>query len=309
MPRFSSFTPFGHFAFSGKPSHGESIYNTLKENFGNAFNVEEGSLQQARLYAQAMCLATAQYQLDRAINNNNPLKAVEMLAALERDYQIVPSPKATLRERQLFLAAVMKISRGNRREAIEDALRTLLGADFIEYRTTQPADIVALPASPGSVGVFAPDGSPKKVFSIDSVVLETGVPITVPFTALGGTEAPMVGEKFCVDPDPRRNIEQITIAAVGNGSITATFGKAHEAGTIASRPHPLWISNQRHNTIVVSPEAATNSEKLRKINELLGRALRGVSTWAIVIAGGFFTPDTITSDGVRLDLPDSVPVQ
>jgi hypothetical protein len=308
MPLFSAFTPFGHFAFSSKPSHGESIYKTLRNNFGDVFGTDfDSNLEQARLYAQAMCLASSQYQLDRAANNRKPLTATELLGALERDYQVVPPPKATLHERRVYLAALQRISRGNRREAMEDALRTLLGSDFIEYRTTRRADIVATPGSVGVPGVFLGPGAKKKVFSIDVAISTVGFafPLTVPITSLGGTDAPTVGEIYCVDPDPRRSIDQISIEGVGPGTITTRFTQPHEPGCLAVRPHPYWSSNQRVDTVVVTMAAATNTETRRKIDELMARAVRGVSTWQIIQGT---TPGFFTSDDPVLGLPDINPV-
>jgi hypothetical protein len=305
MPLFSGFTPFGHLAFSGKPSHGESIYRTLKDNFGDVFDTGDQGLQQARLYAQSMVLASAQYQLDRAKNNKFPGTATELLGVLEHDYQVVPSSKATLNDRRAYLSAVQKITRGNRREAIEDALRTLLGSDFIAYRTTLPADIATLPASPGTVGVFAGRGTQKKVFQIDGTIAIIGTPVFVPITMLSNSGPPLTGEKYCIDPDPRRNIEQVTIGIVLPDPlfVEITFTKSHESGTLGTRPHPYWISNQRYDRIVVSLAAAKDPETRRKINELMGRALRGVSQWAIMHDLGYFTCD----DPV-LGLPDCTPV-
>lgn len=297
MPLFSAFTPFGHLAFSGKPSHGESIYGTLKDNFGNVFDTSETGLQQARLYAQAMVMASAQYQVDRAKNNKNPATATELLAVLEHDYQVVPSSKATLPERRAFLSAVQKITRGNRREAIEDALRTLLGADFIAYQTTLPADIVATPSNPATGGgVFAGRGTQKKVFRLDAAVATVGTPVTVPITMLSHTGPPLTGETYCIDPDPRLNIEQVTIGIVlfEPLKVQITFAKAHDPGTLGTRPHPLWFSSQRYDTVMVSVAAASDPETRRKINELMGRALRGVSQWCIVHNAGTFILDSPT---------------
>jgi hypothetical protein len=305
MPLFSAFTPFGHLAFSGKPSHGESIYNTLKDNFGNVFDTSETGLQQARLYAQAMVLASAQYQADRAKNNKNPATATELLGVLEHDYQVIPGSRATLPQRRAYLSAVQKITRGNRREAIEDALRTLLGPDFIAYETTLPADIVSTPSNPATGGgVFAGRGTQKKVFQIDATIATIGVPVFVPITMLAG-DPPLTGETYTVDPDPRRNIEQVTIGIVQPDPlfVEITFTKAHDSGTLGTRPHPYWISNQRYDRVVVSVAAATDPETRRKINELMGRALRGVSQWGIIVGTGFFT-----SDDPVLGLPDCVPV-
>lgn len=307
MPLTSAFTPPGHFAFSSKPAHGQSIYETLRANFGDVFLTDfDGSLQQARLYAQAMCLASSQYQLDRALNNRTPAKATELLGVLEHDYQVIPNSRSTLEQRRAYLTAFQRVSRGNRREAMENALRTLLGADFIEYRTTQRADIVTTPASPGTVGVFAAAGAKKKVFRLNTLVSVTGVEVECPITPMGGTEFPLAGETYCVDPDPRRNIEQILITDAAGppfNTITTTFAKAHDSGTLAARPHPFWISNQRVDTVVVTLAAATDPETRRKINEIMARLTRGVSQWQIMIGSGFFT-----SDDATLGLPDCVPV-
>lgn len=303
MPLFSQFTPFGHLAFSSRPAHGQTIYETLRDNFGDTFNVSYSGLQQARLYAQAMCLASAQYQIDRAANNGSPATATELLGVLERDHKIIPSQGATLQERRDYLSAYKRITRGNRREAIEDALRTLLGSDFIEYRTTARSEIVATPTDPALTSVFSARGAKKKVFSVNLPIATIGRPFSVPFTPVAGTDPPLAGESFSFDPDPRRNIERVTITAVADGQITAIFTKSHEPGTLAVSPHPYWISNQRLDTIVVSDAAAIDAEKRRKISELMARALRGVSQWQIVIASGFFT-----SDDPKLGLPNSVPV-
>jgi len=303
MPLTSAFTPPGHFSFSSRPSHGESIYRALRDNFGSTFSVEGDSLQQARLYAQAMCLASAEYQLERAANNKTPSKATELLGVLEHDYQVVPTPKATLSERRAYLVAVQKVTRGNRREAIEDALRSLLGDDFIEYRTTAREDIVVSPDMHGSHAVFARSGAKKKVIRLDAPVQVRFASSTIPYTALGGTDAPLKGEEFCVDPDPHRATERITIADVTPTTLTAVFGQAHDAGTLAVRPHPLWISNQRVSTIVVSDARSRDPETRRKIHELMSRALRGVSRWQIITnLGGFETDDPV------LGLTDSVPL-
>lgn len=305
MPLFSAFTPFGHLAFSGRKSHGESIYAALKDNFGDTFDLDSaGSHQGARLYALAMCLADAQYQLDRAGNNRNPETATELLALLEHDYQVSPPPTATLPQRRAVLAALRKISQGNSRGAIEAALTILLGSDFIEYRTTALADVVTWPSSPGTVGVFARPDAQKKAFKLTEAISITGIPLTVHYTAIGGSEAPVPSETYCVDPDSRNpSIEQITISTATATTITATFEKSHEPGACMVRPLPLWVSNQRTDVAVVSLAAATDPETRRKVNELLGKALRSVSQWYVVHNLGVFT-----SDDPVLGLPDCVPV-
>lgn len=305
MPYPSSFTPYGMLTYSSRQSHARVIYDVLVEGLGDTFDTDSdaGFLEAARLYATAMALGSAQYQLDRAGNNRNPLKATELLGLLENDYQITPGPDATLNDRRRELAARAKVAKGNRRGAMEYALRTLLGDAFVEYRTTPLANVVAQPDAPGDFGVFVPKGTQKKTFTINEVIVTTGAPVTVGITVLGGNQ-PVAGEDFCVDPDPKRNIERVVLRAVTGSTITAIFTKAHEAGTVATRPHPYWLSNKRHHSVLVPLAQALDPETRRKVNELMARAVRGVSVWSIIRDGdGCFTP------GVSgLDLPDCVPV-
>lgn len=288
--KFSAFARFnGGFGFSSRPPHGRSVYESLRDNFGETYEKSFDGRQQARLYAQAMCIGAAQYQLDRAVNNRKPLAATELLPSLERDYQISPAYNATLHQRRQVVAARALTTRGARREAVEDALRTLLGTDFVSYDTTATSDAVTWPTQPGVVGTFAPQGAQKKVFRIDAHVLSVEVPTTVPFTSLGNTTPPVVGETYTVDPDSRNpNIEQITISAVNGSSLTATFSRPHALGAIAARPHPLWISSKRYSRIYVTPTAAVSVESRRKVNEQMRRQLRGVSQWCIVSTAGTF---------------------
>lgn len=288
--RFSAFAPLSSgFGFSSKPPYSEAIYEALKSNFGETYETSFDGLQQARLYAQAMCVGAAQYQIDRAINNRKAETATELLPSIERDYQIVPSYSSSLDERRKIAAARALVTRGSRQEAVEDALRTLLGAAFIAYEPTATAALETFPAIPGDVGVFARSGTQKKVFSLGANVSRTEIPLTVPFTVIGGTDAPIAGETYCVDPDTRHpSIEKITISSVAGSSLVATFTKPHTVGALAVRPHPVWISSKRYSRVVVTFAAATDPETRRKINEQMKRQLRGVSQWCIVSNEGTF---------------------
>ena len=52
--------------------------------------------------------------------------------------------------------------------------------------------------------------------------------------------------------------------------------------TFTNMPFPLWGSTKRFNLVVVDAIAAADPETRRKINELLARMVRTVSTWNIV---------------------------
>jgi len=283
MPRTSCFTPYGMLAYSSKPSHAKAIYDTLVEGVGDSLDTTPGCLEEARLYATAMVLASAQYQLDRAGNQRHPLKATELLGLLEKDYQIVPAADATLNDRRRELAARAKISKGNRRGAMEYALRTLLGDDFIEYRTVEVPYVVASPSDPSAIGAYPPPGTEKKTFRITQPVLSRGVPLTLSFQTIGSSQPPVAGEIYSFDPDTRNpNIEAVTLLDVTGPNLTAVFRNPHEAGAVATNSNPAWISNKRHVTIVVTLKAAVDPETRRKINEYIARAARSVTTWEVI---------------------------
>lgn len=280
---FSAFSRFnGGFRFSSRAPHGRRIYEALKSGQGDTYEESFDGRQSARLYAAAMSLAAAQYQTDRALNNASPLTATELLGKIENDYQIVPNYNQTLQERRVIADARLKVTRGARRESVEDALRTLLGSDFVAYETTGPGDRMVWPAAPGDVGAFKRAGSPKKAFRLTEYVGRFGVPLEVSVEKVEGLDLPMPGETLTVEPDTRHpHIEKITITAATDTTITATFGKPHAKGALALTPHPAWISSQRYSRVVVSFAAATNPETRRKVNEVMSRMLRGVSRWFI----------------------------
>lgn len=287
-----SFGTFGHFAFSSKPTHGMSIYESLSESMGDSYNSDFSSLESARLYASAMCLASAQYQLDRALNNRDTSKATELLTQLERDYQVTPGQFDTLQQRRNLLSAMAKVSKGNSQGVISAALTTLLGDNFVSYYHLSGG---LNPTSPGDVGVFDRTGEPCKQFYITDSIYHVGVPITVSFTMNGISEPPIAGETYCVDPDPRSMIEKVTVISVAGNKLTAIFLRSHDPGAVATRPYPLWSSHGRYNVIVVKLAVAQDQEVRRKINELMGRTLKGVSQWAIVSDQGSFILDSATN--------------
>lgn len=287
-----SFGLWGHYAFSSKPTHGRSIFESMSDGMGDSYNNDFNSLQSARLYADSICLASAQYQLDRAFNNRNTSKATELLGKLEEDFQVTPGPYDTLIQRRAFLSSLFMVSKGNSQSVMEAALQTLLGNDFVSYSNLS---YTPFPIDPGTVGIFTRPDEPVKQFFITTGISEVGHPITVPYTISKGMTNPVAGEIYTIDPNPLSNIEQVTISSVSAGNIIATFFRAHEPGTIATRPYPFWISYNRYSTVVVKFAIANDNEKRRKINELMNRAVKGISQWCVVSDQGTFVLDSSTS--------------
>ncbi len=183
------------------------------------------------------------------------------------------------------------MSRGNSQQVIEYALSLVLDTDFVAYR-----HLIAdpWPYNPQGTSVFAVAGEITKQFILPACVSETGYAIDVQFEKLGDSAAPLAGEHYTVDPDPLRTIEVVKIESVSGNSARILFQRAHEAGTIATRSYPLWSSHRRYSLVVVSLSAAQDAEKRRKVNDLMARASKGVSQWAIVSDQGSFILDSAT---------------
>jgi len=286
-----SFGSFGHFSFSSKPTHGRAIYESISENMGDSYDQGFESLNSARLYADAMCMASAQYQLDRALNNRNPALATELLTQLEKDFQVTPGYRDSLKQRRDYLSALAKVSRGNSQAVIENALRLVLGTDFVSYThlTTPP-----WPVDPTATSVFAVAGETTKQFMIQPCVVDTGSLISVNFVPVGASEPPRKGEHYTVDPDPLSTVEVIKIDSSTATSISAVFSRSHDPGTIATRSYPFWSSHRRYSVITTTLAASQDPEKRRKVNNLMTRAARGVSQWCIVSNSGSFVLDSTT---------------
>ncbi len=308
MPVLSAFTPCGQLVLSSKPSHSALVYKMLIGSLGGNYKVQKGSREDAWCYATAMRLGYARYLLEHAGYQLQPLKVTEMMGHREWEYGIVPGQDDSLYTRRQVLAAREKLPRGARREAVVDALTTLLGADFLGYRTTAPAEIVNWPLNLGDqpMNLQRPTVPRKLIRITQAISTGLGAPQEVTYSGVDlGEGAPLIGDKFVVEPEIPARAEVVTIEFVGE-NITATFNNPHDANCLATtQPYPMWTGTQRANLIFVSMSASVDPEKRRKINELLERILRGVSTWAIVgadpgpppVAGPFilnFSPLTAT---------------
>jgi hypothetical protein len=84
------------------------------------------------------------------------------------------------------------------------------------------------------------------------------------------------------------------IAAGASTVFQAKFLNPHDVGaSVLAGNFPYWWSTQRLNVVVVTAAAAVDPTTRAKVDAFLGKALRGVSQWAIV-AG---TPTPGTSGG------------
>lgn len=294
--QLSAFTPLGFLQLKAGPSEAEKIYNALIGSLGGNYDVSKGSRMDGWCYALAMQLAEARLTLQHAGLQIYPPCVTEMMADREAEYGIVPGPNDTIETRRMVLAARELLPRGARREAVIDALQTLLGAAFVWYRTTKPAEIDIWPANLGDQPQNLQLATvPRKRLSITQPIsIHLGVPQSVSY-ALADTAEPavLVGDSIVVEPEILNLTETVRVTAVTPTHFTATFNQVHNSGCSANTAgFPMWVSNQRDDLIIVSAAAGIDPETRRKINDLLERILRAVSTWAIlqVTSPGFAGP-------------------
>jgi hypothetical protein len=291
MPHLSAFTPLGVLRMQGGPSEAEKIYRSLVASLGTGnYAVAIGMREDAWCYAWARCLAVARLTLIHAGRQIDPTCVFEYLGDREAEWQIVPGPNDSLLQRRAMFAARLLLPRGARREAVVDALQTLLGTAFVWYRPTKPSEIVSWPAagagsSPMNLQLPAVE---RKRLTITPPITALGSPIAVAYVLDDASQPQLlVGDHLVVNPEMPGRTETVSVTAVnvGLGTFTATFLSPHDGGcTATTMPWPAWTSSQRFDLMILSPAAAIDPETRRKINDVLGRVLRGVSTWGIVQA-------------------------
>jgi hypothetical protein len=293
MPLFSAFAPLGMLAFSSKPTHAESLYRAMAAALKGGISQEPGTPDEAETYADAMCLAAAQYTLERAGNSADPLLASpELLPLLEKDYGVRKGPYDSLTLRRQRLAALQRLPDGAAYLAIWNALSALLGADFLAYRVLTPSETTVYPATPTSsteLNCVRADVPAVYARLIDPVTL-TGSPTWVTYGPIDPNAFPvrlLKGDVVMVSPENTAQAERVTIAEVrevdGVRQFLATFTKAHDLNAaVTTVDWPYWWSTQRYAFVIVTATAALDPEKRRQIDEVMAKMARGVSQWAIV---------------------------
>lgn len=286
MPKFSAFTPFNMLKFSSATSRGERIYRSMYAAKSGAFDLTIGEYQEAKVYAQSMGIARGRYALERAFNNQNPLKAIELLPALEKNWAVIPSETDTLLDRQLAVAARMMLVRGATREAITAGLQAILKTHFVALRMFNVNEAtVEEPA--GKFGPsFARDDLPFKVIRLTGPVALLGSPTVVPYTNADPSAGPILvqsNDVFMVQPENTGLAEVVTIISATATDLTATFYRSHDPDSFATTQNWVnWTSTQRVCMVVVDNVAALDAETVRRVDDFMSRASRGVSSWDIV---------------------------
>lgn len=316
MTTFSAFTRFSNGArFSKKPPHGKRIFDDLVRNLGGDRNytLELDSLAGARVFSSAMLFARALYSAQRAGSQFRPLKAVELLPTLEREYGIVPERDETIHERQRTLSAYAKIPRGARYDNVVAVMQELLGDDFVGYITTEAADAVVSHADPTDVGVYSKPGTLRSVFVTQAPVSFLGVPVTITYVYSSGSRTRLLaGDRVIVDAGDNGRVEAVTVTNSSVSTFTATFTQPHSAGIlVATGRHPHLLTSKRHNLFVLSAAAVRSGRLRNKANRAIRRLLRAVSTWSLSEVGatpGFTGPFTVGGGQIGITTIGLVPI-
>lgn len=243
-----------------------------------------------------MGMARAQLCQEKGWNQILPTRVTDLLDQREAEYGLVPGPNDSTDDRRAALAARKLLPLGAARNNIENALRSLLGADFVAYRPTKTTEAVNTPTNSIDQPInFQPASTPAKLVTIasdisihlpfDQAVSYSRVAIPL-HPSLSATQPYIaVGDKLVVDPGLSATEEVVTVSASTATTFTATFLKPHQAGALCTtQPWPRWSSTKRFSLIIVSAAAAVDTRRRQAVNDLMSRIARGVSSWAIVAA-------------------------
>jgi hypothetical protein len=318
----SIWSPLGLFKLNGKEPIAKQIYRQIVGSINGQFSTEPGTFFDDAAYSIAISGAFASELVERTFGQMLPSKVYELLPSREKEYGIIPGPSDSITERRAVLAARMLVPMGCDRANVENALKALLGDDFVGWRVTLPGERLNYPTNLGDQPQnLALPSVPRVLVNLTyPISINLGTSQAASFTQvlpeLNGARisALTVGDKLVVEPEILGRTETVTIEALGSNAqeeftLTATFNNPHEPGCIATTmPFPLWIGNQRESLFVLKPSAATNTEKRRKVHELLERMLRATSTWGIAMETEPHMVGPLTLDDTLLGLLDANPL-
>jgi len=295
MPHCSAFTPCGLLRLEDAEPLAESIYRSSVASYSGQLSTEEGSRLDAHLYAQSIAIAAARTTLLQAGAEVLPSGALAMLAEREREYGVVPAAGDTVSDRRGVLAARKLLPIEPTQTNVELALRSALGDAFVAYRTTDVDDAVMWPAAADDPALlFAAASTPRKLVKLTTAVMPGSHVVTYADVPVPMSPQPapptdvLVGDVLLVDPGNSARSERVTVTAAGVGAFEATFANAHDDGSLATTASfPQWQSTKRHSLVVLTAAGAADPETRRKANDVMARAARGVSTWAVTSGGPF----------------------
>lgn len=282
---FSAFTAWGNLAFSSAPPRAQSVYESIVSMNGGNFDDTFSGPMCAEWYALAMAIGAARDTLERAENQADPKTVHEMLPVQEGMYGLAPGPLDTANDRRAALEARYKVALRPSQPNVTQALRLLLGSDFVAWVPNPVAEPspTAIPAA-----LCKPTTARFKKITLLEPVLRVGVPLRIAYSfdvKTGGDAAELQDrETLVVDPGLLGIQESITVlGAPANGHLVAQFANGHAAGALGfTGSFPNWSSFKKNSLVVVKNGRAHDPIIRAKVNDLLARMLSGTSTWDVV---------------------------
>ena len=301
----SEFTPLELFELSDEEPLAERIYNTMVAAHGGQFDMTVGeSRQEAWCFATALSKARMLKTIERAGAQSFVGEVDDLIARRESEYGIVPAFDATFLERRAALLKRRRRPPTWTKARITAALQEILGDDFIAYRPTPVAEVVRWPAALGDQpqNLQRPTVERKVARLTQPISLNLGVLQSVTYELVDASTDLITGDTIVVEPDVLGISETVTDIRVGSGPakvLQGVFNNPHTVGCLCSTAaYPKWISTKRHSLVVVTPGAAVDPEKRRRVDEEMRRMVRASSTWDIVQSF-----DGLTTGELLLDEP------
>lgn len=279
---FSAFSPWGMLEFSSSPPRAQSIYESLVAmHGGNIDDTFSGPLC-AEWYAHAMAAGAARDTLERAENQADPLTVHELLPVQEGMYGLSVGPVDSANTRRAALAARYMVALEPSQQNVSQALRLLLGVDFVAW---VPNPVASPSPTLIPAAMCKAVGSRVKTVTLLSGITNNTTPQTVRYSATSGDAVDLQGQEvIIVDPGLSGIQEAVTVLSTPRGGLlTAQFSFAHAAGALAiTQSFPNWSSFKKNSVVVVKNGRANDPVLRAKVNDLLSRMLSGTSTWDIV---------------------------
>lgn len=296
----SLFTPNGLLLFKGGRPLAEAIHATAVRLFtdgrAGGLSRELGSFVDCFSFALARVVARAQLRQERLAGEMLAEKAYELLSQLEEEHGLRPAFGDTIAVRRDALLVRLRAREGSRRPSLEQALRDLLGDDYVGIHIADPdTEVVNWPTSLGDdPQMFGAPDMPRKLVTITNPISDLGsqlatyVPVD-PAPTDDTEQTLLVGDQIVVGVENLGTAEPVTVTAVslsgegdGDRVFVASFTKAHEPNCLAvAMPFPAWGSSQRHIWVVLTEAAALDADTRRKTHETMARMVTGVTTWSI----------------------------
>jgi hypothetical protein len=278
---FSAFSAWGMLEFSSAPPRAQSIYNSIASMNGGNFDDTFSGPMCAEWYAMAMAAGAVRDTLERAENQGDPQTVHELLPVQEHMYELAPGPTDSVNTRRASLAARYLVALEPNVQNVTQALRVLLGTDFVAWVPNSTAS-----PSPAAI----PTAMCKSPYArIKTIVLRTAVSdtsrvVSIPYLpGLGDSADLFDGDTVVIDPGSTSLQEVITVHGTPNGWLNVQFANTHEAGTIGTvGAFPNWSSFKKNSLVVVKNGRASDPILRAKACDLLARMLSGTSTWDIV---------------------------